>query len=183
MRSVCIRTGNLMNVYYVRMLYNTLNAKSRRSNAKVKIKPLSNRKAAELGSEIIAESCLTMIPITFLVIALNRKYKEDKALQGMQSDIEQISGEYDTLYAMGADMQSELVKLNERVLQTMRAEKSEQDLRDAESISVDSLLSGVLENGIVASTEPVTLEGQRALVMAEEVEGDIKSEDITPQKQ
>merc|ERR1712080_803184 len=118
MGSICIKTGNYLNYYYVRFTYyDSLNFKD--INTKLKIKPLSNKKAAELGSEMIAESLLTMIPVTFLIITLNRKYKEEMKLQNMQTNIQSLTDKYANLYELVNTMQSELIQLNHKLIQQM----------------------------------------------------------------
>lgn len=115
MKFICIRTGNFMNYYYVRFThYNSLHVNNS-GHSKFKIKPLSNKKAAELGAEMIAESLLTMIPITFLIIALNRKYREEQQFKEMDVNIQKLLSQYDSLQSTIDMMQSQLITLNNSV--------------------------------------------------------------------
>ena len=103
-------TGNITNYYYVRFThYNAM--RTTNTTTKFQIKALSEERAADLGAEIIAESILTMIPVTFGIITMNHIRKEDKKMRTVQSNIDTISEQYSTLSALLEEMQSELVRL------------------------------------------------------------------------
>ena len=100
-----------MNYYYVRWThYDSIHFNR---NNRLTIKPLSNKKAAELGSEMIAESLLTMIPITFVIIAMKKKYKEEQQLKEMDANLQKLTVQYDNLYDTVNVMQSQLMRLND----------------------------------------------------------------------
>lgn len=109
-RRRCVMTGNITNYYYVRFThYNAM--RTTNTTTKFQIKALSEERAADLGAEIIAESILTMIPVTFGIITMNHIRKEDKKMRTVQSNIDTISEQYSTLSALLEEMQSELVRL------------------------------------------------------------------------
>ena len=127
----------------------------------ITIKPLSNKKAAELGAEMIAESMLTMIPVTFLIIALNRRLAEELKLDTMQSKINDVSEQYDDLRQLIVSMQSELNRLRIEL---------EAIHKGMDSMDEMSLIS----NDIITSTEPILLQKQPLMI-----DGDTQTEKNT----
>ena len=117
----------------------------------ITIKPLSNKKAAELGAEMIAESMLTMIPVTFLIIALNRRLAEELKLETMQRKINDVSEQYDDLRQLIVSMQSELNRLRIEM---------EEIHKGMDSMDEMSLIS----DDIITSTEPMILQKQPSMI-------------------
>ena len=151
MRSVCVKTGNYLNYYYVRFThYDSINLRNNKN--KLTIKRLSKKKAAELGAEMIAESLLTMIPITFLIIALRRKYKEDQKLKMIDTNINELTHKYDNLYQIINTMQVELMKLNDQMIQEREGMEKTQGMGNTD------LISEKLENNTASATEKQILE-------------------------
>eukprot|EP01084_Bolivina_argentea_P103579 185526_1 len=161
MRSICIKIGSTVNNYYVRFTYyDSLHFRS--TNTKLKIKPLSKKKAAELGAEIIAESLLTMIPITFLIIALKHKYKEDLKIQIMEQNIKCLTEQYDNLYQIFQKMEIELSNLTDQMMQISKSNDN-MDFVSEQLGNID----------IVTATDPIILQKQLEMLRSSAIENDL----------